>query len=169
MWIGIHVGSWWPFGLRALFWWPLGDHWNTTDGPPGGAALPPSNDVPGMSPSITKHKQLQKPDFQHSVKKKVNIRRHSQKCQKYWNRQTHTTVVRENPQGLYMHTHFVALQKKKRQTTAGKKKKIRGTSKKPLLLLEQWVREILAFERLANMCQEKRFGITQAIFFCIFD
>ena len=68
-----------------------------------------------------------------------------------------------------MHTHFVALQKKSGKPQQAKKKKIRGTSKKPILLLEQWVREILAFERLANMCQEKRFGITQAIFFCIFD
>jgi len=68
-----------------------------------------------------------------------------------------------------MHTHFVALQKKTANHSRQQKKNIRGTSKKPFLLLEQWVREILAFERLANMCQEKRFGITQAIFFCIFD
>jgi hypothetical protein len=65
----------------------FGDPWRTTGtpltDPHGGAALPPSNDVPGMSPSITKHKQLQNTDFQHSVNILENIRRHSQNCQKY--------------------------------------------------------------------------------------
>jgi hypothetical protein len=36
------------------------------------------------------------------------------------------------------------------------KAKIRRPSKKLLLLLDQWVREILAFERLANILQEKK-------------
>ena len=35
---------------------------------------------PEASPSITKHKQIQNPDFQHSAKDLENIRRHSQNC-----------------------------------------------------------------------------------------
>ncbi len=69
----------------------------------------------------------------------------------------------------YTCTHTSLHFKKKAANHSRQKKKIRGTSKKPLLLLEQWVREILAFERLANIFQEKKVGIAQAIFFCFFD
>jgi hypothetical protein len=67
-----------------------------------------------------------------------------------------------------MHTHFVALQKKAANTQeATKSSKIRRPLKNCILLLDQWVREILAFERLANIFQEKKVGIAQAIFFAV--
>jgi len=56
-----------------------------------------------------------------------------------------------------MHTHFVALHKKSANTHIRQNKiKNPQTPQKLHLLLDQWVREILAFERLANMLQEKK-------------
>ena len=118
-----------------------------------------------MSPSITKHKQLQKPDFQHSVKKiQKKSSSFSELSEILKSPNTYNSCAGESPGLIHAHT-LRCTSKKNGKPQQAKQKKIRGTSKKPLLLVEQWVREILAFERLANMCQEKRFGITQAIFF----
>jgi hypothetical protein len=74
---GGHLGSG-PF---------FGDPWRTT-GTPLTDPLEEQSfhhrmTCPGCPPSITKHKQLQNTDFQHSVNILENIRRHSQNCQKY--------------------------------------------------------------------------------------
>ena len=70
-----------------------------------------------------------------------------------------------------MHTHFVALHNKigKHTHQAKKNKKSADPPKNCILLLDPWVREILAFERLANILQEKKVGIAKAICFCFFD
>ena len=70
---------------------------------------------------------------------------------------TYNSCAGESPGPIHAHTLRCTSTNFCKHTAGHKKKaKIRRPSKKLLLLLDQWVRETLAFERLANIRQEKK-------------
>jgi hypothetical protein len=90
-------------------------------GPRGAATLPSSNDVPWMSPSITKCKQLQKPDFQHSVRKyKTDSSSLSEVSEILKSLNTYNSCAVESPGPIHAHT-FRCTSKKSCKHTASHK------------------------------------------------
>ena len=71
---------------------------------------------PGCPPPLQNTSTYKQADFQHSVNKNQKYSSYFSELSEILQSPKHTTVVRENPQGLYMHTHFVALHKKSTNT-----------------------------------------------------
>ena len=105
-------------------------------------------DVPLHCKTRTKTEKL---DNQQFPKHLEHTRRHSQKCKKSGKSWKHAKIVRENPQGLCMHTCIcISNIWAKHSRHAKSVLKSRKSCKNPLLGIQKWSREIMHLGRSAS-------------------